>query len=69
LLGYGVGESTLPLAHGFPEHLVPRLLGHKNAKCLSRIKGTDQPVSGHWEAHGYPYDGEVPASRLRPGKF
>jgi DMSO/TMAO reductase YedYZ molybdopterin-dependent catalytic subunit len=69
LLGYGVGGATLPLAHGFPVRLVvPRLLGYKNAKCLSRIEVTRGAVDGFWEAFGYPYSGEVPASRLRPGK-
>jgi DMSO/TMAO reductase YedYZ molybdopterin-dependent catalytic subunit len=70
LLGYGVGGSTLPLAHGFPVRLVvPRLLGYKNAKYLSRIEVTDQPVTGYWEEYGYSYAGEVPMSRLRPGKY
>ena len=70
LVGYGVGGSTLPLAHGFPARLVvPRLLGYKNAKYLSRIEVTDQPVTGYWEAYGYSYTGEVPSSRLRPGKY
>jgi DMSO/TMAO reductase YedYZ molybdopterin-dependent catalytic subunit len=70
LLGYGVGGSTLPLAHGFPVRLVvPRLLGYKNAKYLSRIEVTDHPVTGYWEAYGYSYAGEVPASRLRPDKY
>ena len=70
LLGYGVGGATLPLAHGFPLRLVvPRLLGYKNAKCLSRIEVTDHPETGYWESYGYSYAGEVPASRLRPGKY
>ena len=70
LLGYGVGGSTLPLAHGFPVRLVvPRLLGYKNAKYLSRIEVTNSAVNGYWEAYGYSYSGEVPASRLRPGKY
>jgi DMSO/TMAO reductase YedYZ molybdopterin-dependent catalytic subunit len=70
LLGYGIGGATLPLKHGFPVRLVvPRLLGYKNAKCLSRIEVTDQPETGYWETYGYPYAGEVPASRLRPGKY
>jgi len=70
LLGYGIGGSTLPLEHGFPVRLVvPRLLGYKNAKYLSRIEITDHPVTGYWESSGYSYDGEVPASRLRPGKY
>ena len=70
LIGYGVDGSTLPLAHGFPARLVvPRLLGYKNAKYLSRIEVTNYAVTGYWEAHGYSYAGEVPASRLRPGKY
>ena len=70
LLGYGIGGSTLPLAHGFPLRLVvPRLLGYKNAKYLSRIEVTDHPILGFWESFGYSYDGEVPASRLRPGQY
>jgi DMSO/TMAO reductase YedYZ molybdopterin-dependent catalytic subunit len=70
ILGYGVDGSTLPLAHGFPLRLVvPRLLGYKNAKYLSRIEVTDHPETGFWESYGYSYDGEVPASRLRPDKY
>jgi DMSO/TMAO reductase YedYZ molybdopterin-dependent catalytic subunit len=70
LLGYGVGGSTLPLAHGFPVRLVvPRLYGYKNAKYLSRIEITDHAITGYWEQYGYSYGGEVPASLLRPGKF
>ena len=70
LLGYGVGGSTLPLAHGFPVRLVvPRLYGYKNAKYLSRIEVTDHAITGYWEQYGYSYGGEVPASLLRPGKY
>jgi DMSO/TMAO reductase YedYZ molybdopterin-dependent catalytic subunit len=70
LLGYGVGGSTLPVAHGFPLRLVvPRLLGYKNAKYLVRIEATDHPVDGFWEFYGYSYDGDVPSERLRPGKY
>jgi len=70
ILGYGVDGSTLPLAHGFPLRLVvPRLLGYKNAKYLSRIEVTDHPVTGYWEQYGYSYEGDVPESRLRPGKY
>jgi DMSO/TMAO reductase YedYZ molybdopterin-dependent catalytic subunit len=70
LLGYGVGGQTLPLGHGFPVRLVvPRLLGYKNAKYLARIEATDHPVTGFWESYGYSYEGEVPDSRLRPGKY
>jgi DMSO/TMAO reductase YedYZ molybdopterin-dependent catalytic subunit len=70
LLGYGVGGSTLPLAHGFPVRLVvPRLYGYKSAKYLSRIEVTDHAITGYWEQYGYSYDAEVPATLLRPGKY
>jgi DMSO/TMAO reductase YedYZ molybdopterin-dependent catalytic subunit len=70
LLGYGVDGSTLPLEHGFPLRLVvPRLLGYKNAKYLERIEVTDHAVTGYWESYGFSYEGEVPADRLRPGKY
>lgn len=70
LLTYGIGGSTIPLKHGFPLRLViPRLLGYKNAKYVDRIEFTDKPVNGFWVGYGYPYDGEVPKGRLRPGKY
>ncbi len=70
MLGYGVGGSTLPLAHGFPLRVVaPRLYGYKNAKHVERMEITDHAVEGYWVAAGYPYDGEVTPSRLRPGKY
>jgi DMSO/TMAO reductase YedYZ molybdopterin-dependent catalytic subunit len=70
MMGYGVGGSTLPLAHGFPLRVVaPRLLGYKNAKYVQRIELTDRELLGYWVRAGYPYAGEVPAGRLRPGKY
>jgi DMSO/TMAO reductase YedYZ molybdopterin-dependent catalytic subunit len=70
LLGYGVGGSTLPIEHGVPVRLVvPRLLGYKNAKYLERIELTDHAETGYWEQYGYPYEGEGPSGRLRPGKY
>lgn len=70
LLAYGAGGNTLPLAHGFPLRVViPRLLGYKNAKYVQRIELTDRPVQGFWVQAGYPYEGLVPESRLRPGKY
>lgn len=70
MLGYGVGERTLPLDHGFPLRMViPRLLGYKNIKYIDRIELDDQIVSGVWEQLGLPYLGEVPPERLRPGSY
>ena len=70
LLGYGVGGNTLPLKHGFPLRVVvPRLLGYKNAKYVERVELTNKQLNGFWVNAGYPYKGEVPAARLRPGKY
>ncbi len=70
LLAYGIAGDTLPLPHGFPVRLVvPRLLAYKSAKYVERLELTDHPVNGYWVAAGYPYDGEVSESRLRPGKY
>lgn len=70
LIAYGIAGNTLPLKHGFPLRLVvPRLFAYKSAKYVERIELTDHPVEGFWVAGGYPYLGEVPASRLRPGKY
>lgn len=70
LLTYGVAGSTLPIKHGFPLRVViPRLLGYKSAKFVYRVQLTDKPVHGYWVKAGYPYEGAVPAKRLRPGKY
>ncbi|MCP4602966.1 MAG: molybdopterin-dependent oxidoreductase [Proteobacteria bacterium] len=70
LLAYGIGCSTLPLEHGFPLRLiVPRKFGYKSCKYVYRIELTDKPISGYWVARGYPYEGDVPKSRLRLGKY
>ena len=70
LLAYGINCATLPLDHGFPLRLVvPRLLAYKSPKYVYRIELTDKAVSGFWVQRGYSYEGEVSASRLRPGKY
>ncbi|MBI5488625.1 MAG: molybdopterin-dependent oxidoreductase [Deltaproteobacteria bacterium] len=70
MLGYGVGGYTLPLEHGFPLRVVaPRLLGYKNAKYVRRLELRTTPLEGYWVRAGYPYEGEVPPSRLREGRY
>ncbi|MBN2715065.1 MAG: molybdopterin-dependent oxidoreductase [Deltaproteobacteria bacterium] len=70
MMAYGVGDSTLPLDHGFPLRLImPRKLGYKNAKYIYRIELTDAQHLGYWENLGYPYAADVPESRLREGKY
>ena len=70
LLGLGIGGETLPLKHGFPcRVVVPRLLGYKNPKYVERIELVDAEHAGYWSNYGYAVSGEVPAERLRPGKY
>jgi DMSO/TMAO reductase YedYZ molybdopterin-dependent catalytic subunit len=70
MLAYGIDGSTIPLAHGFPLRLVvPRMLAYKNAKYIYRIEFTDKPLDGYWVKRGYSYEGKVPQSRLREGKY
>ncbi len=70
LLAYGVGCSTLPLSHGFPlRGVVPRKWGYKNVKYVYRIELDDELVEGFWVKSGYPYQGDVPPEKLRPGKY
>jgi hypothetical protein len=70
LLGYGIDCSTLPLSTGFPLRLVvPRKWAYKSAKYVARLELAAGPVQGFWEQYGYPYDADVPESRLREGKY
>jgi hypothetical protein len=69
-LAYGVGGSSLSIKHGFPVRVViPRLFGYKSAKFVERIELSDHAIEGFWVDRGYSYDGEVPSSRLREGKY
>lgn len=70
LLAYGIAGNTLPLTHGFPLRLVvPRMFAYKSAKWVNRIAFANAEETGYWEQRGYPADAEVPASRLREGKY
>jgi hypothetical protein len=70
LLAFGIDCATLPLSTGFPLRLVvPRKWAYKSAKYLTRLELVDGPVQGFWEQFGYPYDADVPESRLREGKY
>jgi len=67
MMAYGINGSTIPLPHGFPLRLViPYKFGYKNAKYVYGIELTDSAHQGYWESDGYSYEGNVPASRLRP---
>ena len=70
LLAYGIDCHTLPVSHGFPLRLVvPRKFGYKSAKYIALIELADHPVDGYWEPHGHSYEADVPADKLRPGKY
>ncbi len=52
--------APLPATHGGPLRLVvPRQLGYKSVKWVTRIEVTDKPVQGFWERRGYPSDAPV----------
>jgi len=47
--------QPLPADHGGPVRLaVPKQLGYKSVKWVTRIEVTDKPVDGYWEQRGYP---------------
>ena len=70
LLAYGIDCATLPLRSGFPLRVVvPRKHAYKSARYVTRLELTDEPIQGFWEQYGYPYEADVPESRLREGKY
>jgi len=47
--------QPLPAQHGGPLRLVvPKQLGYKSVKWVTRIEVTAKPVTGYWEQRGYP---------------
>jgi DMSO/TMAO reductase YedYZ molybdopterin-dependent catalytic subunit len=52
--------KPLPAEHGGPLRLVvPKQLGYKSVKWVTRIEVTDKPVTGYWEHYGYPMDAPI----------
>ena len=52
--------APLPAKHGGPLRLVvPKQLGYKSVKWVTRIEVTDKPVEGYWEERGYPADAPI----------
>lgn len=49
-------------------HLTPEL-NSLSSKYIQRVELTAQPNYCFWVQAGYPYAGEVPPARLRPGKY
>jgi DMSO/TMAO reductase YedYZ molybdopterin-dependent catalytic subunit len=50
----------LPAKHGGPLRLVvPKQLGYKSVKWVTRIEVTDKPVQGYWEQRGYPTNAPI----------
>ena len=50
----------LPADHGGPVRLaVPKQLGYKSVKWVTRIEVTAKPVEGYWEQRGYPANAPV----------
>jgi DMSO/TMAO reductase YedYZ molybdopterin-dependent catalytic subunit len=52
--------APLPAKHGGPLRLVvPKQLGYKSVKWVTRIEVTDKPVEGYWEQRGYPSNAPI----------
>lgn len=55
LLAYRLDGKPLRVEQGYPVRLVvPKMYGYKSIKWVSRVEFTDKPVTGYWEARGYP---------------
>jgi DMSO/TMAO reductase YedYZ molybdopterin-dependent catalytic subunit len=60
VLADSLAGEALPHDHGGPLRLVvPRQLGYKNVKWVSRLEVTDKQRAGYWENYGYPEDAPV----------
>jgi DMSO/TMAO reductase YedYZ molybdopterin-dependent catalytic subunit len=52
--------KALPADHGGPVRLaVPKQLGYKSVKWVTRIEVTAKPVEGYWEQRGYPANAPI----------
>jgi DMSO/TMAO reductase YedYZ molybdopterin-dependent catalytic subunit len=53
--------APLPAKHGGPLRLVvPKQLGYKSVKWVTRIEVADKPAKGYWEQRGYPVNAPIP---------
>jgi DMSO/TMAO reductase YedYZ molybdopterin-dependent catalytic subunit len=50
VVAYGMNDTTLPRAHGYPARIVaPGIYGMKSVKWLQRIEVVDYDYRGYWE--------------------
>lgn len=55
VLAYQLDEQPLPREQGFPMRLVvPKQYGYKSIKWVAKVEFSEQPITGYWEARGYP---------------
>jgi DMSO/TMAO reductase YedYZ molybdopterin-dependent catalytic subunit len=60
LIAWEIDGVPLPRAQGAPVRLVvPGMYGYKSVKWLTGISAADTPVTGYWEARGYPEDARI----------
>jgi DMSO/TMAO reductase YedYZ molybdopterin-dependent catalytic subunit len=63
MLADQLNGAPLPPKHGGPLRLVvPKQLGYKNVKWVTRIELSAEQVRGYWESNGYPEDAPVHGS-------
>ncbi|SFU29920.1 molybdopterin-dependent oxidoreductase [Alicyclobacillus macrosporangiidus] len=55
MLAYQLNGQPLRRQQGFPLRLVvPKMYGYKSIKWVNRVEFSDKPLTGYWEARGYP---------------
>lgn len=55
MLAYQLNGLPLSIQQGFPVRLVvPKMYGYKSIKWVNRLEFGNQPLTGYWEARGYP---------------
>ena len=55
LLAYRLNDKPLPVPQGAPVRMVvPDMYGYKSIKWVNRVEFADAPLTGYWEARGYP---------------
>ena len=60
LLAFELDGKPLLTQQGFPMRLVvPKMYGYKSIKWVNRVVFSNQPITGYWEARGYPNEAYI----------
>ncbi len=66
LLAFELNGEPLTTRQGFPIRLVvPKMYGYKSIKWVNRIEFSDKPLTGYWEARGYPTEAYLGSGMMK----